>query len=143
MRRVVTKHIGVRVPVELGERLEALARRENNHVSAVTRRLLSAALDREDVTRGPVRSNGAATVVVRRYTLGFGERRREPSAPTTPVPINNSDAGSGVGAGPDGPLGVRSKVKRKPPCSRPLEKPPCPIPPEWKFKSAVSWTSNA
>jgi hypothetical protein len=34
---LVTTHLGVRLPVALGDRLKALARRENNRVSAVTR----------------------------------------------------------------------------------------------------------
>jgi hypothetical protein len=38
-----TTHLGIRVPAALGERLRALARRENNRTSAVTRRLLTAA----------------------------------------------------------------------------------------------------
>lgn len=42
-----TKSIGIRVPVLLGKQLEALARRENNGVSAVVRRLLTAALSHE------------------------------------------------------------------------------------------------
>jgi hypothetical protein len=49
--RVGAKQIAIRVPLSLGKRLEAMASRENNHVSAVTRRLLSAALDREDRVR--------------------------------------------------------------------------------------------
>lgn len=48
---VASRNIAIRVPKALGERLEALARRENNRVSAVTRRLLTAALDREDEAR--------------------------------------------------------------------------------------------
>ena len=47
----LAKQIGIRVPAALGKRLEAQAQRENNHVSAVTRRLLTAALDQEDETR--------------------------------------------------------------------------------------------
>jgi hypothetical protein len=39
-----TKQLGVRIPTELSLRLEAIARRENNGVSAVCRRLLTAAL---------------------------------------------------------------------------------------------------
>src|SRR6185503_65800 len=42
-------------------------------------------------------------------------RRRTPSVQTMPVPSNKSEAGSGVGAGPSDPTGVRSKVKAKPP----------------------------
>ena len=38
----------IRVPTALCDRLQALAERENNHISAVTRRLLTAALERED-----------------------------------------------------------------------------------------------
>lgn len=47
----LARQIGIRVPAALGKRLEAQARRENNHVSAVTRRLLTAALDKEEATR--------------------------------------------------------------------------------------------
>jgi len=43
-----SSQVGVRMPSKLRERLAAIARRENNHVSAVTRRLLTAALDQED-----------------------------------------------------------------------------------------------
>lgn len=52
----LVKQIALRVPITLGERLEAIARRENNHVSAVTRRLISAALDREDEVKSSVLS---------------------------------------------------------------------------------------
>jgi hypothetical protein len=38
------KQIGIRVPARMSDQLEALARRENNGVSAVIRRLLTAAL---------------------------------------------------------------------------------------------------
>lgn len=38
------KHIGLRVPIQISDRLEAIARREHNGVSAVVRRLLTAAL---------------------------------------------------------------------------------------------------
>ena len=40
------KQIGVRLPAHLNTKLEALARRENNGVSATVRRLLTAALAR-------------------------------------------------------------------------------------------------
>ena len=43
--------VAVRMPKTLGVRLAALAASENNYVSAVTRRLLTAALDREDAAR--------------------------------------------------------------------------------------------
>ena len=46
------KQIGIRVPLSLERRLQAVARKENNHVSSVTRRLLTAALDREEATTG-------------------------------------------------------------------------------------------
>lgn len=39
-----TRQLGIRVPIRLSDQLEALARRENNGVSAVCRRLLAAAL---------------------------------------------------------------------------------------------------
>jgi hypothetical protein len=45
----------VRVPAALGARLEQLAARENNHASATIRRLLSAAMDREDEARPAAR----------------------------------------------------------------------------------------
>src|SRR5262245_11900856 len=51
---VAMKTFAIRVPTALGERLEELALRENNHISAVTRRLLTIALDHEDALRqGP------------------------------------------------------------------------------------------
>ncbi len=56
-----SKQIGVRVPMELSDRLVEVARRENNHVSAVTRRLLTAALDREDASQ-PIRPRGREKV---------------------------------------------------------------------------------
>jgi hypothetical protein len=45
-------YIGTRITPELNNRLEATAQRENNQVSAVVRRLLSAALDREEEALG-------------------------------------------------------------------------------------------
>jgi len=48
-RRLLTP-IQIRVPPALKERIETRARLENNGVSAFTRRLLTAALDREDET---------------------------------------------------------------------------------------------
>jgi hypothetical protein len=53
MQGLASKYLGIRVPLALGERLEAPARRENNHISAVTRRLLTAALDREEKSHRP------------------------------------------------------------------------------------------
>ena len=47
------KYIGLRVPPALNDRLEAQARRENNHLSSVARRLLTEALDRADAERAP------------------------------------------------------------------------------------------
>ncbi len=44
-------YIGTRIPAALNEQPEATAQRENNRVSAVIRRLLTAALDREDEAR--------------------------------------------------------------------------------------------
>ena len=38
------RHIGIRVPPELNDQLQAIARREHNGISAVCRRLLAAAL---------------------------------------------------------------------------------------------------
>ena len=38
------KQIGIRLPADLGERLESIARAEHNGVSSVVRRLLVAAL---------------------------------------------------------------------------------------------------
>jgi hypothetical protein len=43
-----TRQIGIRLPVSLLARLEVIAHREANGVSAVRRRLLSAALEREN-----------------------------------------------------------------------------------------------
>lgn len=43
--------IGARIPAAIKARLEAAAERENNRVSAVLRRLLTDALDREDAAR--------------------------------------------------------------------------------------------
>ena len=51
--RVGAKQIAIRVPDSLGKRLQDIARRENNHVSSVTRRLLSSALDREEAATAP------------------------------------------------------------------------------------------
>jgi hypothetical protein len=45
------RQLGIRLPAHMGEQLEAMARRENNGISAVVRRLLTAAL---------ADSNGAA-----------------------------------------------------------------------------------
>jgi predicted DNA-binding protein len=42
------KQIGIRIPLDLIDRLEAIARRENNGLSAVVRRLLTAAIDHSD-----------------------------------------------------------------------------------------------
>ncbi len=44
----VTKQIGIRLPVRIAEKLEAMARRESNGVSAVCRRLLSSGLALEE-----------------------------------------------------------------------------------------------
>lgn len=46
-----TKHFGLRIPLQLSERLEEIARREGNHLSSVARRLLTSALDQEDAGR--------------------------------------------------------------------------------------------
>ena len=43
-----SKQLGLRVPASISKRLAAIARKENNRMSAVMRRLLTAALDRED-----------------------------------------------------------------------------------------------
>jgi len=50
------KQIGIRVPPALGDRLVRLAARENNRVSAVARRLLTATLDREEALGGAQRA---------------------------------------------------------------------------------------
>src|SRR5688572_11285187 len=42
------KQLGIRVPVELSDRLESIARREHNGISAVCRRLLASALADHD-----------------------------------------------------------------------------------------------
>jgi len=47
--------IGTRMSVDLFTRVSEVAEREQNHISAVVRRLLSDALDREDAARGIVR----------------------------------------------------------------------------------------
>lgn len=46
-----TKHIGVKVPMRLVERIQEIARRENNGISAVCRRLLTVAVEREETTQ--------------------------------------------------------------------------------------------
>jgi metal-responsive CopG/Arc/MetJ family transcriptional regulator len=43
-----TTQIGVKLPAELRARLESVARRERNGLSAVARRLLSEAIQREE-----------------------------------------------------------------------------------------------
>jgi predicted DNA-binding protein len=45
------KQIGIRIPPELSDRLEAIARRENNGISAVCRRLLTTALEAGEAGR--------------------------------------------------------------------------------------------
>jgi hypothetical protein len=42
------EHLGVKVPAALNRRLEAQAARENNHVSATVRRLITKQLDVEE-----------------------------------------------------------------------------------------------
>ena len=42
------RYIGIKLPATLADRLLELARREHNNLSAVTRRLLSEALARDD-----------------------------------------------------------------------------------------------
>lgn len=69
MAETTSKQIGVRVPMAMSERLNEVARREGNHVSAVTRRLLSAALDREDAASQlapPPHARSASSASVRR-----------------------------------------------------------------------------
>jgi predicted DNA-binding protein len=46
--RPATKQIGIRLPVRLTDRLEAIARAESNQLSSVVRRLLTAALNSGD-----------------------------------------------------------------------------------------------
>ena len=48
-RSVHTKQLALRVPAHIDHQLGALAQRENNSISAVVRRLLTAALAREGV----------------------------------------------------------------------------------------------
>lgn len=48
--------IGIRVPAKMGDQLAAIADRENNGASAVVRRLLAEALQREEATRGERRA---------------------------------------------------------------------------------------
>jgi hypothetical protein len=45
MARNPTEQIGIRLPVTLGDRLREIAVSENNHLSAVMRRLLTQGLD--------------------------------------------------------------------------------------------------
>ena len=45
-------YIGIRVSPALSGRLEEIAAREHNHVSAVVRRLISAALDADEAAHG-------------------------------------------------------------------------------------------
>jgi metal-responsive CopG/Arc/MetJ family transcriptional regulator len=45
------KQIGIKVPLRLSDRLEEIARRESNGISAVCRRLLTEALEREKTER--------------------------------------------------------------------------------------------
>ena len=47
------KYIGIRVPVALGDRIAALARKEHNQISAVARRLLTVALNIEEARDKP------------------------------------------------------------------------------------------
>ena len=47
------KYIGIRVPVALRDRIAALARQENNQISATARRLLTVALNLEDARDKP------------------------------------------------------------------------------------------
>jgi len=49
------RYIGIRLSTDLNERVTEIAHREQNHISAVSRRLLCDALDREDAARGIVR----------------------------------------------------------------------------------------
>ncbi len=55
-----TKQIGVKVPIELSDRLQNIARRERNGVSAVCRRLLSDAIQREEAAVLAAASGGLA-----------------------------------------------------------------------------------
>ena len=48
---LASKQIGIRVTPTLNKRLEAVARREGNRVTAVARRLLMAGLEREEADR--------------------------------------------------------------------------------------------
>lgn len=52
MTYTTEKQIGVRIPAELNDRLLRLAALENNHISAVTRRLLSKAIAVEEAAAG-------------------------------------------------------------------------------------------
>lgn len=41
------KHVGVKMPADLNKKIEAIATAENNGVSAVIRRILTAGVERE------------------------------------------------------------------------------------------------
>lgn len=46
--RPATKQLGIRLPVRLSDRLQAIARHESNNVSSVVRRLLTTALNGDE-----------------------------------------------------------------------------------------------
>lgn len=52
------RQIGIKMPARLSDRLEAIARRESNGISAVCRRLLEEALPREESRLGRRREGG-------------------------------------------------------------------------------------
>jgi predicted DNA-binding protein len=45
-----TKQVGIKMPPALSQRIEAIAARENNGVSAVVRRILTAGIEREEAS---------------------------------------------------------------------------------------------
>jgi len=53
---VADVYIGTRIPAALNARLEAIALREHNRVSAVIRRLLSDGIERDDQARKHARA---------------------------------------------------------------------------------------
>lgn len=51
MNNKVSTFVGLKMPIDLNKRLEALARAENNSKSSIVRRILTAGLRREEDER--------------------------------------------------------------------------------------------
>ena len=49
------KHVGVKMPAGLSRKIEAIAASENDSVSAVVRRILTAGIEREAAQKEPYR----------------------------------------------------------------------------------------